>query len=301
MTSSPSDVRVRPARSLPAPPSGRRSSRAWKSAAQAPRTVLIVAIVVVFAYPLLWMVLGSLKSQGTFFSNLWGLPQTWNLDNYVQAWSVGNIGQYLINSLVVSLSSVALVLVLSLPMAFVLARMPFPGGKAIFGLFVVTLFVPLQLLIIPLYELESNLGLINTYGGLILPYTAGALPFAVVFATSFFKSLPAELDEAALLDGCNAGQVFVRISLPLARPAVASVVILSFLNVWNEFILALTLTQSDSVRTIPVGLLNFSQQMGATNYPQLFAALTMATVPILTVFLLTQKQFIAGLVEGAVK
>lgn len=283
----------------PAPRGAARPQR--RSYWALPRAFLIVLICVVFGYPLIWMVLGAFKTQSTFFSNMWGLPATWRVDNFVQAWSVGNIGRFLINSVVVSASSVALVLVLSLPMSFTLARVKFPGIRVVFGLFLVTLFVPLQLLIIPLYGLEANLGLINSYLGLILPYSAGALPFAVVFATSFFASLPLELDEAARLDGCNPGQVFIRICLPLAKPAVATVVILTFLNVWNEFILALTLTQTDDVRTIPVGLLNFSQQMGATNYPQLFAALTLATIPILAVFLVTQKQFISGLTEGALK
>lgn len=284
----------------PASSGGRTRSRK-RHETSIPRIVILAIICVIFAYPLVWMVLGAFKTQQTFFSNLWALPAAWNFDNFIQAWSVGNIGQYIVNSMVVSVSSVALVLVLSLPMSFALARVKFRGSRVVFGLFLITLFVPLQLLIIPLYELEANLGIINTYWALILPYAAGALPFAVVFATSFFRSLPMELDEAARLDGCNLGQTFVRVCLPLARPAVATVVILSFLNVWNEFIVALTLTQSDSVRTIPVGLLNFSQQMGQTNYPQLFAALTMATIPILVVFLLTQKQFISGLVEGAVK
>ncbi|MEV6432442.1 carbohydrate ABC transporter permease [Nocardia sp. NPDC051463] len=266
-----------------------------------PRAVALILLCVLFAYPLVWMALGAFKTQSTFFANLWGLPSTWDFQNFIDAWSVGNIGRYLLNSVVVTGSSVLLVLVLSLPLSFALARTRFIGGKVIFGLFIITLFMPLQMLIIPIYELEANLGIINTYWGLILPYAAGALPFSVAFATSFFQGLPAELDEAARLDGCNSGQIFVQICLPLSRPAIATIVVLTFLNTWNEFILALTLTQSDSVRTIPVGLLNFSQQMGQTNYPQLFAALTMATIPIFVVFLLTQKQFISGLVEGAVK
>ncbi|WP_328400410.1 carbohydrate ABC transporter permease [Nocardia sp. NBC_00403] len=266
-----------------------------------PRAVALILLCALFVYPLVWMVLGAFKTQSTFFANLWGLPSNWDFQNFFDAWSVGNIGRYLLNSVIVTGFSVLLVLVLSLPLSFALARTRFIGGKVIFGLFIITLFMPLQLLIIPMYELEANLGIINTYWGLILPYAAGALPFSVVFATSFFQGLPAELDEAARLDGCNLGQIFVWICLPLSRPAIATIVILTFLNTWNEFILALTLTQSDSVRTIPVGLLNFSQQMGQTNYPQLFAALTMATTPIFVVFLLTQKQFISGLVEGAVK
>lgn len=265
------------------------------------RIVLLAGITLVFAYPLVWMILGSFKTQENFFADIWGLPEVWNFDNYLQAWTIGNIGQFLMNSVVVSLGSVALVLVLALPLAFALARLRFRGSNVIFGGFLITLFLPLQLTIIPLYELEARLGIINTYAGLILPYAAGALPFAVVFATAFFRGLPRELDEAALLDGASSGQTFLLIAVPLSRPAIATVVILTFLNVWNELLLALTLAQSNSVRTMPVGLLNFSQAYGATNYPQLFAALTIATIPVFVVFVVLQRQFISGLVDGAVK
>jgi raffinose/stachyose/melibiose transport system permease protein len=202
---------------------------------------------------------------------------------------------------VVTGSSVGLVLVLGYPLAYALARMRFPGNRAVLGIFAVTLFVPIQLLLIPIYELELQLGIVNTYWALILPYAAGALPFAVIFAATYLRSIPMELEEQAQIDGAGRGRILWRIMIPLSRPALATVVVFTFLNVWNEFVIALTVSQSDSVRTLPVGLLNFSQQFGTTNYPQLFAALTLSAAPVIGVFLLCQRQFIQGLVAGAVK
>lgn len=282
--------------------SGRRPRRLGESRrTRVIRSLGLAVICLVFAYPLAWLVLGSLKTPSTFFSNLWALPTQWSFSNYVDAWVTGNVGQYMLNSAIVSSSTLAVVLLTALPLSFALARIRFLGSRAVLGVFAVTLFLPMQLLIIPLYELESQLGIINTYLALILPYSAGALPFAVVFGTTYMRTLPLELDEAARLDGCNTLQIFLRIVAPLARPAIATMVVMTFLAIWNEFILALTVTQSDTVRTLPVGLLNFTQQFGQTNYPQLFAALTVATLPILALFIVMQKQFIQGLVDGAVR
>jgi raffinose/stachyose/melibiose transport system permease protein len=263
--------------------------------------VALIAVCVVFAYPLVWMVLGAFKTQGTFYSDLWGFPDSWHWSNFSTAWSVGHIGRYLLNSVVVTGLSVILVLILGYPLAYALARMRFPGNRAVLGLFAVTLFVPIQLLLIPIYELELNLNIVNTYWALILPYAAGALPFAVIFASTYLRSIPMELEEQAEIDGAGRGRILLRIIVPLSRPALATVVVFTFLNVWNEFVIALTVSQSDSVRTLPVGLLNFSQQFGTTNYPELFAALTLSAAPVIGVFLLCQRQFIQGLVAGAVK
>lgn len=280
---------------------GLRRKFGGSSATNRVRLVAIVFICVIFAYPLAWLLLGSFKTPQTFFSNLWGLPASWNFANYVDAWETGNIGRYLVNSVLVSSSTLLIVLITALPLSFALAHIKFIGSKAILGAFAVTLFLPMQLLVIPLYELESNLNIINTYWALILPYSAGALPFAVMFGTTYMRTLPVEVVEAARIDGCNVFQAFFRVIVPLARPAIGTIVVMTFLNIWNEFVLALTVTQSDDVRTLPVGLMNFSQQYGQTNYPQLFAALVVATVPILTLFALMQRQFVSGLVDGAVR
>lgn len=211
------------------------------------------------------------------------------------------MGRYLLNSVVVSVASVSLVLILSYPIAYAIARLKFRGNGVVLAVFAITLFIPGQLLIVPHFTLESDLGIINTYWALILPYVASGLPFAIIFATTYLRTIPIELEEAAIIDGCNPGQVLIKIMQPISRPAFATVIVFTFLNVWNEFVLALTVTQSDTVRTLPVGLLNFSQQFGTTNYPELFASLTLSAIPVVAVFLLCQRQFVRGLVAGAVK
>lgn len=279
---------------------GRSRRRATGQTNPILRLLVLSALTIVFTYPFVWMVLSSLKTPETFFTAFFALPETLNFQNYAEAWSSGMAG-YLFNSIVVTSGTVALVLVLCLPLAYALARLQFPGRRVIFAGFLIVLFVPMPLAIIPLYELVAKLGLINTYAAMILPYAAGALPFAVVFTTAYFRTLPLELDEAATLDGANPGQAFFHVALPLARPAIATVVILTFFGAWNELLVALTLTQSASVRTIPVGLLSFSPAYGVADFPQMFAALTIATLPVFIVFVIFQRQFIAGLVQGVFK
>lgn len=255
---------------------------------------------IVSLYPLVWMIFGSLKSGSNFYTNLWGPPAHPAWHNYAAAWSQGDIGRYFFNSIFVTLATIVLVSVLGYLLAFGVARLRFRGSGVVIGVMAITLFVPIQLLLIPLYVLEVHIHLVDTRWALILPYTAGSLPFAALFLTAYLRSIPNEVEEAAMVDGCNRLRVLWHIILPLSRPAFATVVIFTFLNAWNEFLLALTLVQNNALRTLPVGLLNFSQSTGQTNYSDVFAALTVAVIPIIAVFVVFQRQFIEGLTAGAV-
>jgi raffinose/stachyose/melibiose transport system permease protein len=283
---------------------GRRPGRglfAGHPARAAARHALLILACVVSVYPLLWMVFGSLKSNGNFYSGIWGPPSHPLWSNFSGAWSEGGLGGYLLNSVIVTASTVVLVCVLGYLLAYAVARMKMRGGNVILGIFAVSLFVPVQLLLIPLFVLESDIHLFNSYWSLVLPYAAGALPFTVIFLSAYLRSIPREIDEAAVIDGCKNLRLLWHVMVPLSRPAFATVVIFTFLNSWNEFLLALTLIQTDARRTLPVGLLNFSQSFGMTNYPYMFAALTISAVPIIAVFVAFQKKFIGGLTAGAVK
>lgn len=263
--------------------------------------VLVIAVCVPFAYPLFWMVLGAGRTDADFFDSLWTLPRGYQWQNYVDAWTVGHIGAYTLNSIIVTLATIVGVSVLGFPLAYAIARIRFRGHRAVVALFAITLFVPIQIFVVSLFDLEASLGIIDTYWAMILPYVAANLPFTVVFLTAYLRAIPRELDEAAALDGANRFTIMTRVLLPLSLPAFATVVVFTFLSVWNEFIIALTVTQSESVRTLPLGLLNFSQQFGQRNYPQLFAALTLSAIPVFVVFVLAQRQFLRGLTSGAVR
>lgn len=263
--------------------------------------VLVLAVCAPFALPLLWMVVGAGKSSREFFDSLWGLPESYRWQTYVDAWTVGGIGGYTVNSVVVTAATLVGVVCLGFPLAYAIARLRFPGHRFVLGLFAASLFIPVQVFVISLFDLETSLGIVDTHAAMVLPYVASNLPFTVLFLTAFLRAVPLEIEEAAVLDGAGRFSIMVRIMVPLARPAFATVVVFTFLSVWNEFLIALTVTQSEDVRTLPVGLLTFSQQFGQTDYPQLFAALTLSAVPILVVFLLAQRQFMRGLTSGAVK
>lgn len=260
--------------------------------------VVGVATVVV-GYPVLWMLLQSFKSKFELYSNVWGLPQQLFLDNYVQAWRIARMGTYIFNSLIVSISTVALVLVVASLAGYAFAKFRFRGGAVLFYMFVFTLIVPVQVTIIPLYAVVSGLGLSNTYLALILPYAAAGLPLSIFLLRAFFQSVPREIEEAARIDGCTEFAAFTRVVLPISGPGLATVTILQFLGAWNEFLLALIFIRNPALRTIPLGLQAFFFEY-SVEWGYLFAALAMATVPVIVVYVVMQRQFIKGLTAGAV-
>jgi raffinose/stachyose/melibiose transport system permease protein len=285
----------------PGPRRHRRGLFADHPARTAARHAVLVLACVISVYPLVWMVFGSLKSGANFFTGLWGPPSHPVWSNFTNAWSTGDLGRFLINSVIVTGTTVVLVCALGYLLAYAIGRMQMRGSTAILAIFAVSLFVPSQLLLIPIYVLESHAHLLNNYWSLFLPYTAAALPFSVIFLVAYLRSIPREIEEAAIVDGCGSLRVLWHIMVPLSRPAFATVVIFTFLGSWNEFLLALTLVQTNTHRTLPVGLLNFSQAYGPTNYSYVFAALTISAAPIIAVFVVFQKQFIGGLTAGAVR
>lgn len=263
--------------------------------------VLVLLVCLPFALPMLWLLVGAGKRADEFFADPWAIPSSFRWSNFAEAWTVGHIGAYTVNSLVVTVATIVGVMALGFPLAYAIARLRFPGHRVVLGLFAACLFVPIQIFVVSLFDLEAALGIIDTRWAMILPYVASNLPFAVLFLTAFLRAVPVEIEEAAILDGASRLSIMLRIMGPLSLPAFATVVVFTFLGVWNEFLIALTVTQSESIRTLPLGLLNFSQQFGPTDYPQLFAALTLSAIPIVAVFLVGQRQFMRGITAGAVK
>jgi raffinose/stachyose/melibiose transport system permease protein len=266
---------------------------------EAVRYVVVGLATVVVGYPVLWMLLQSFKSKFELYSNIWGLPQQLFVDNYVQAWRIARMGTYIFNSLIVSISTVALVLVVASLAGYAFAKFRFRGRDLLFYTFVFTLIVPVQVTIIPLYAVVSGLGLSNTYLALILPYAAAGLPLSIFLLRAFFQSVPREIEEAARIDGCTEFAAFTRVVLPISGPGLATVTILQFLGAWNEFLLALIFIRNPALRTIPLGLQAFFFEY-SVEWGYLFAALAMATVPVIVVYVLMQRQFIKGLTAGAV-
>jgi ABC-type glycerol-3-phosphate transport system permease component len=258
-------------------------------------------------YPMAWVAYSSLKTDEAIFREAFALPplDALQTDNYARAWSEARFGDYFLNSILVTVTSVALIVLLGAMSAYALARFYHPLGRGVFWLFLAGLMIPVQLSIVPLFFELRALGLLNSRLGLILVYTANGLPFAIFILAGFFKSLPRSLYEAAVVDGCSEASAFWRVLLPLAKPGLVTVAIFQFIGIWKEYFFAFMFTSGDAgahVRTLPLGLANLSiTSQYRSDYGMLFAGLVIVTVPILIVFIALQKHLVKGVTAGALK
>jgi N-acetylglucosamine transport system permease protein len=300
---STSTVKAPPKRSAPmrvVPPADGPSAGERTMSVFSRGFLVMWAILVVL--PLLWALLTAFKSDQEIFTSPWGLPAQWRFDNFVRAWTEGNIGTYFINSLIVVVSATVVVMLLGAMTAYVIARYTFPGRDVLYYAFVAGMAFPIFLALVPLYFVVRNLGLIGTYPGLILVYVAYALPFTVFFLVGFFRTLPVSLIEAALLDGCSHAGVFFRIMLPLARPGIISVGIFNFLGLWNQFILPLVLMPDRNKYVLSQGLAVLAANQGyRSDWSALFAGLVIAILPVLVVYVVFQRRIQEGLAFGGFK
>jgi raffinose/stachyose/melibiose transport system permease protein len=280
------------------------AAKAWSLPAISGRlcTYLIVAFFFFcVAYPFLVLIYGSLKSEGDFLANPLSLPLVPHFENYAYAWNAAHIPNYTVNSAIVAIATVLLTLILASTASYGLSRFRFRAGRPIYLSFILLLTIPVQIYIIPLYIIVVKLRLADNLLGLILPYTAGSLPLAVFLFRTYFDALPSELVDAARMDGCNHLRAFMHIVLPLAKPIVATVSIFTFVGAWNEFFLALVFIHNPSLATLPLGLQAFFVNQYQTQFPQLFATLIVSIAPIVAVYLVLQRQFMAGLTAGAIR
>ena len=274
------------------------------------RTLLFVALLGYALWvvgPMLWVVASSLKDNADIFRHTFALPEWGDLrtENYVQAWREASFGDYFLNSVLVTGSSVVLITALGAMAAYALARFALPGGRAVFWLFLAGLMIPAQLAVVPLFFELRALGLLNSRLGLVLVYTANGLPFAIFILAGFFRALPRTLHEAAVIDGADEWTAFWRVMLPLARPGLVTVAIFQFIGVWKEYFFAFMLTSGDvtgSARTLPLGLANLAiTAQYRSDYGSLFAGIVLVALPLLIVFVLLQRHIVKGVTAGAVK
>lgn len=262
--------------------------------------IALVVLAVVFFFPMVWMVLSSFKSNRAIFSSPFALPESIDLGRWAEAWEVGNLGQYALNSAIVTAVSVTLILVIGSAAAYAFSRFRFPGRTFAMALFVLGLLLPLQSYFIAQSRLFVDFGVTDTRWALIIPYTAMGLPLAVFLLKVYLDGLPDELFEAARIDGAGDGRIFWRIAVPLLRPGLATVAIFSALAAWNEFLLALLYVQSDELKTIPTGLLAFSSRY-QTDYSLLFSALSIVTIPMIVIYIVFNRHIVDGITTGSVK
>lgn len=255
-------------------------------------------------YPLLWTLLDALKNNEQFFFNApWALPKfplLW--ENFSYVWEKYNFNTYFVNSLIITAGSTALGLLLSATTAYVLARYKFRGSNSLYLLYISSMMIPFVLALIPLFFLMDSMSLINTKLGLIVVYASSVLAFGIFVLVGFFKTLPKELEEAAIVDGASYFGTFFRVMLPLSQPGLITIAIINILNIWNEYIVGTILVNDPSQYTLPVeiGIMQAEMQY-RTEWGPLFAALLITIVPVLVIYILFQRQIASGITAGAVK
>lgn len=263
----------------------------------------LIALAAIYLFPLLWVVSSSFKSQLDYVLNPQALlPQVLHPENYARAWREASINQFFVNSVITTLVTTALAVLIAAMAAYILGRFTFRGRNLIYTLFLAGLMLPLWLGYIPLFFLALDLNLMNRLYGYIIINTARHLSFTIFVLTPFFASLPTELEEAAVIDGAGPFGIFWRVMLPLSQPGLVTVAIFNMLGNWNEYDLALILLQSESVRTIPLGIARlFIQQGFRSDFGALFSALVIVMLPTLILYSFFSDRFMRGLTIGALK
>ncbi|MFF3597243.1 carbohydrate ABC transporter permease [Kitasatospora indigofera] len=277
------------------PPRRPRLGKLWVKA-------VIGILLVIEVYPLVWMFLTSLKSNSDYLNNsTWSLPTTWEWGNYTEAWTTGHIGLYVRNSLLAVIPSLALILLMGAAAGFALQIMVWKGRSLTLLIFLAGVMVPAQMILLPLFSVYFRTGISGTLWPLILTYTGTGLPLTVFMMATYYKSVPREVFEASTLDGASILRSFWTISLPMVRNAILTVGLVQFFFIWNDLLVALTFTNSQDLRTVQVGLLNFTGDFGSTQYGPLFAAICINVLGTLLIYLFLNQKVMKGLTGGAVK
>jgi raffinose/stachyose/melibiose transport system permease protein len=263
-------------------------------------STVLFAVCFVWIYPFLWMVSSSIKTNAEIFAGLGLFPKAIRLDNYIRAWNDAHIGDYFFNTVFVTVMSIIISVLAVSMMGYVLGRYRFPGKKIVIGLLAAAIFLPEGYTIIPVFDLINKLGLQDSLWGITLAEAGGAHVVATLLFAGYFSQLPKELEEAAMMDGAGFLRIFWQVYLPLAKPVVATAIILQFMHSWNDFLLPLVLTLNQpELRTLSVGIYSFQGEY-FTDWSGMAAAATISLLPIIVLFLFLQRYFVEG-VAGAVK
>jgi N-acetylglucosamine transport system permease protein len=264
-------------------------------------TVLVVWSLLVIL-PMIWVLISSFKTSSEIFASPFALPQHWSFVNYVNAWTTAGIGSFFLNSVIVVFGALIVTMLFGSMSAYVLGRFTFPGSRALYYLMLAGLTFPIFLAIVPLFFVLRGIGLLNTLPGLILTYAAFAFPFTVFFLYAFFRSLSKSIAEAAAVDGAGEWRIFFQIMLPMARPGLATVAILNFVGLWNQFLLPIALNTNPDNYVLTQAMASFASQAGySVDFGALFAAVVITVVPVLIVYLIFQRQLQGSVSQGTNK
>ena len=265
-----------------------------------PRYLVLTVFMLIVLLPIWGMLMSAFRAESQIASSPFSLPETWTLENFKQACTVGKFNVFFKNSVIVTTAVVISSVFLSTLSGYAFGQLPMPGKKLLFPLMLIGYMVPFEAVIIPLYNWMNVLGLRNTYWALILPQVGLSVSFGTLWMSSFFENAPKELVDASIIDGCNRWQTLWMVLWPLARPATTTLVVLIFMWTWNEFLLALVMVQTEAMRTLPVGLA-FFQGKYTSNLSLMAAGAIIVALPTVIIYILFQRFFIRGMLGGAIK
>ncbi len=275
--------------------------------------IFIMVVLVVFAItiivPVGWAFLASIKENSEFYGNPWAFPKGFHFQNFIDAFNKANMGAYFMNSVIVTALGLAILLVVALPAAYVLARYRFRGRKILNVAFMAGLFINVNYIVVPIFlmlvdanTLVGDTIFTNNLFVVGLIYASTALPFTIYLLSGYFATLPKDYEEAAYVDGSSYFRTMVQIIFPMAKPSIITVILFNFLSFWNEYIISMTLLTKDSVKTLPVGLMNLMKaQNAAAQYGQMYAGLVIVMLPTLILYILVQKKLTQGMTVGGIK
>ena len=275
--------------------------------------LVLLALAVSIFVPVAWVFLASIKENSEFYGSPWAMPKGFYFQNFIDAFEKANMGEFFLNSVIVTAHALAIFLVIALPASYVLGRYLFFGSKLINTLFMGGLFINVNYIVVPIFLMFvdadtflrklgfANGFFLNNIFVLALVYASTALPFTIYLLSGFFITIPKDYEEAAHVDGCGYFRTMVQIMMPMALPSIITVILFNFLSFWNEYIIAMTMLTKDS-KTLPVGLMNLTQaQRGAANYGALYAGLVIVMLPTLILYILVQKKLTQGMSLGGLK
>jgi raffinose/stachyose/melibiose transport system permease protein len=260
---------------------------------------LVVAALQLF--PLIWMIDFSFASSTEFYSsNILTWPETFQWQNYVNAWVDGKFLRYFFNSALVTSTTIVLTILLSLTLAYAFTRMTWKLRSFFFAIILLGIMIPIHATLLPNFAIFKEIGLTDSYLGLILPYTAVSVPLATFILTGFMRSIPRAMEESAVMDGCSIYRTVFQIIAPLTKPALVTVIVMTFLNCWNEFIMASTFLSKDALKTLPFSVMNFAGQY-SSDYGSQFAVMVLTSIPAIIIYAIFNEQITKGVTAGAVK
>ena len=264
--------------------------------------IFLIIFAILLLYPLMWNVFSSFKTNTEFLSNQLSLPRGFEWDNYVRAFVRANMGEYFFNSIFVLVLATSFLVIFVVPTSYALARYRFFGSRFIEALFMTCIFIQAAYIMVPLYVQMHRLGMVDNLFALSFVYAILGFPFSIFLLCGFMRSIPNSYAEAARIDGCTNWGILLKIMVPLAKPGIATVTMLSAMGTWNEYPLALVLIRTPANRTLPIGLAHLYQvQRRATDFGALFAALVIILIPTIIIYLVGQKYLLKGVGAGGLK